>query len=208
MSAGRRTTPTAQDFISALSLTPNTSQALLLKPQLRVPLPGDVSFPVIDPPELDLDQPHDFSALLEQTAVRHAPSYIPVHFPRLPPEHAWKQTAVYPEREHDARRIRERATEEGILAEQALRRLAAAAKTGAKDTAFNGPGRGIVPARTPMKRRRDDVDSEKLFEDMLREVAGTENASEPIEQEEKRSEIPDEPLVVHWEMPGWRKGRR
>lgn len=54
-------------------------------------------------------------------------SYIPGHFPKLPSQHTYKGTPDKLEREHDPRKIRERATEEGRLGEEALRRLVAAA---------------------------------------------------------------------------------
>lgn len=63
----------------------------------------------------------------ELVDVHHsAHAYVPAHFPPLPSQHSWKQTPVYTERENDPRKIRERATQEGILAEQALRKLTSA----------------------------------------------------------------------------------
>jgi len=64
--------------------------------------------------------------LVAPTKATH--SYIPTHFPELPSKHAWLSTPTFTEREHDPRKIRERATQEGILAESALRRLTTARK--------------------------------------------------------------------------------
>ena len=50
-------------------------------------------------------------------------SYIPRHFPDLPDKHTYQATPDYASREQDPRKVRERATEEGRLAEEALRKL-------------------------------------------------------------------------------------
>lgn len=59
-------------------------------------------------------------------------SYVPYHFPKFPSQHAYMNTPTYTKRETDAMRIREHATQEGILAEQALRKLMIAGKAGAQ----------------------------------------------------------------------------
>lgn len=56
----------------------------------------------------------------------NAVNYIPSHFPKLPSRHTYKATAEYPDRQYDAREIREKATEEGRLGEEALRRFVGA----------------------------------------------------------------------------------
>lgn len=53
-------------------------------------------------------------------------TFAPKHFPALPSKHTHKVTPEFPEREQDPRKVRERATEEGRLGEEALRRLVGA----------------------------------------------------------------------------------
>lgn len=147
MHAARRTKPTAPDFSMALSLTPNTSSASLLNPQLSLPIPESISCPAIAAP-YPLEPEVDLSHLLAPplTSPRR-PSYVPAHFPALPAKHTYKATAVPFERESDARKMREKMTQEGMMAEQALRKLAAAAKAGAmkaerkRNVALSGLGR-------------------------------------------------------------------
>ncbi|KAK3709112.1 hypothetical protein LTR37_011091 [Vermiconidia calcicola] len=218
MHTSRRNIPTAQDFASALALTPNMSSASLLKPQLTLQIPESISTPHIPDPDPPPAPTPDFSALLEPLIARPLP-YIPKHFPQLPPRHAWEHTPVYPAREKDARKMRERATEEGILAEQALRKLAAAAKVGAvkaekrKLATLSGEGRKVVVDGRG-KARRESRAGEEMFGEMMREVGGEEER-EAMDLgmdgvNELREEGVDvgmpEGVVVNWDMGGWRRG--
>lgn len=233
MSTSRRTQPTALDFASALALMPNTSSASLLKPQLSLSLPEEISYPSIPEPDPEAPSPPDFSSLLQPLVTDNPPTYIPKHFPSLPPQHAWKRTPVFPERENDARRMRERATEEGILAEQALRKLAAAAKKGAvkaeirREGTLSGPGRKREAGRANRKRKeRDEDGGEVMFGAMMKESGGeglggsgaqSEAEADAMELSlheaaEMREEGVDvgmpEGVVVNWDMSGWRRGGR
>jgi len=87
----------------------------------------------------------------------HSRPYIPPHFPALPSRHAWISTPVYTQREKDGRKIRERATQEGILAEQALRKLTAVNK---------------ARSRTRGTAGQAEKSRELLWQDMLAEVTG------------------------------------
>ena len=233
MSTNRRTNPTAIDFASALALMPNTSTASLLSPQLKLPVPEVISYPSIsepDPPPLPAP---DFSLLLQPLVDNQTPRHIPSHFPKLPPQHAWKHTAVYPEREKDARRMRERATDEGILAEQALRKLAAAAKSGAVKAekrrldVLSGPGLkvsnagiGVRGSGKEAKARRESELQEEMFAGMMKQVTGDEgDADEDAVMDlgaEGVRELQEggmdvgmpEGVVVNSEMNGWRRGGR
>jgi len=60
---------------------------------------------------------------------------IPPHFPDLPSEHTYKFEEVYTSRETDPRIIREQATEERRLGEEALRKLVRADATKPSSTA-------------------------------------------------------------------------
>ncbi|TKA78556.1 hypothetical protein B0A55_02821 [Friedmanniomyces simplex] len=180
MQAQRRTRPVAQDFSMALSLMPNTATASLLKPHLGLPIPESISYPSITdpaPPEAPIP---DFSALLQPLTTASRPRYIPTHFPALPPKHSWVHTPVYAEREKDARKMREKATQEGMLAEQALRKLATAAKAGAlnaekrRGNALSGPGK--VRNGTAVSKRVED--RRDTFVDVMKEVGGVEEEGE------------------------------
>ncbi|KJX98860.1 bromodomain associated domain protein [Zymoseptoria brevis] len=217
MQNGRRTKPTALDFARALASTRPTHTASLLEPQLELSIPADISCPVIPDPDPAPISPPDFFHLLRPLITDRPPSYIPSHFPTLPPQHAWKQTAVFPEREKDARKMREKATEEGMLAENALRRLAAAAKTGAmnaerkrhdalsgvgkvRDGARNGahPGRaGVGAADDTFAEVLDDIGSTDEVVDL--DMDGTATIEDGVDLG-----MP-EGVAVNHELGHWRK---
>lgn len=223
MHTSRRNIPTAQDFASALALTPNTSSATLLKPQLALRLPASISTPHIPDPDPPPAPTPDSSALLAPLIAKPRP-YIPKHFPQLPPRHAWEHTPVYPAREKDTRKMRERATEEGILAEQALRKLAAAAKVGAVKAekrrlgTLSGEGRKVVGddsrAKGGRKVRREIHADEEMFGEMMKEVGGEEERDAMDLGTEGVNELREEGVdvgmpegvVVNWDMGGWRRG--
>lgn len=115
--------------------------------------------------------------------------------------------------------MRERATEEGLLAEQALRKLAAAAKKGAvkaekrKENTLRGEGRKMQGARG---EGVGGVSGEGMFAQMLKEAgAGAGGEDEAMDlvaghEEEKHGDGVDvgmpEGVVVNWDMHGWRRG--
>ncbi|KAM0715100.1 hypothetical protein Q7P37_009565 [Cladosporium fusiforme] len=173
MQTYRRASPTAQDFRLALAHMPNSSTASLLAPQLEVELPEALSYPSIPQPGPPHTPAPNLSALLQPLLLEAQPQYIPSHFPQLPPQHAWKETPVFPTREKDSRKMREKATEEGMLAEQALRKLAAAAKAGAMKAESrrrsSAPLAGTGRVRDGGGRKRPAP--EMLFDDMLKDVA-------------------------------------
>ena len=132
MSSSRRTQSIPQDFIHALAHM-GIKPASLIQ-HLNLPIPPSITQPPIPPPPPAEPPPPDLEGLLgpELSGARDKAerNYIPSHFPDFPSKHTWQETPVYTEREQDPRKIRERATEEGILAEQALRKLMAASKSG------------------------------------------------------------------------------
>jgi transcription initiation factor TFIID subunit 8 len=111
MTASRRITPIPQDFIFALAEAGLESHHL--EPHLDLALPPDLA-PMLG---------HELA-----TPATQQYGYIPSHFPPLPSRHAWQSTALFTQREQDPRRIRERATDEGVQAEHALRKLTTANK--------------------------------------------------------------------------------
>ncbi|KAJ9654811.1 hypothetical protein H2201_008936 [Coniosporium apollinis] len=133
MTASRRTQPTPADFARALTQQGIPHSTSLFR-YLDSPIPPSVLLPAIPPPPPAEPPPPDLDPVLgpklagtEEKAKRR---YIPAHFPNLPSKHTWQAEPVFTARETDPRRIRERATEEGVLAEQALRKLMAASKSG------------------------------------------------------------------------------
>ena len=128
MSTSRRKAPTPQDFIAALTAF-NISPSSLLPFTKIPPAPSIVQPPLNIIPSLEPSPPNLESLLgsnLSSSLARKKRHYVPNHFPSLPSRHTWQQTPVLPTREEDALKIRERATQEGVMVEQALRRLMAA----------------------------------------------------------------------------------
>lgn len=226
-STSRRTIATPQDFAFALAHSPNTSTAALLAPQLKLHLPEGISFPFIADPNPEETPPPDVSAVLGPLVDSDPPSYIPGHFPQLPPKHAWIHTDVFPERERDARRMREKAAEEGFLAEKALRKLAAAEKTGAvKDerrrlNTLSGHGERLQDGgrgtQRGKKRPRGSSAGEEMFGDMMKDIAVSIDADESQAMDlglDGRQELQGkgvdvgmpEGVVVNADMGTWRSG--
>ncbi|KAF2099676.1 hypothetical protein NA57DRAFT_55621 [Rhizodiscina lignyota] len=132
MASSRRRQPIPHDFIRALAHHNLTSSSL--EPHVKVPIPPLLAQqPILGPPP-DEPVPPNLDAMLGDElngkAEKKERKYIPKHFPGLPSKHTWQATPVFPKREEDPRKIRERATEEGVLVEQALRKLMAAKKRG------------------------------------------------------------------------------
>ncbi|KAI4106401.1 MAG: hypothetical protein L6R37_002199 [Teloschistes peruensis] len=127
MLSSRRTQATAQDFLQALHTHQLSLRALLphLRPPIstrsaRVTLPHEL-------PEKDEQYSHEFlGARFNGALLEKGKPYIPRNFPVLPSRHTYKATAEYPVREEDPRKVREQATGEGRLGEEALRRLVSA----------------------------------------------------------------------------------
>lgn len=215
MNHERRTSPVATDFSAALALMPNTRTASLLKPQLKLGMPKGISYPSIPPPPPALQDPPDLSGLLADLTNVKRPPFVPSHFPGLPPAHAWKATPVYPSRETDARKMREKATAEGLLAEQALRKLASAAKAGALRAEEDKRKRGIETGHGKKRGRMEE--SGEVFGDVLKELGGDgEDEGIGMEMEidagrEVAGQTMDlgmpEGVVVNYGMGGWRHGR-
>ena len=137
MQHSRRILPTPLDFANALAthsidpanllpeLKPGTSRAsrtITTPEQKQPPL-------FLSPSANSTNDATTPSAATTFKPVRKS-SYIPSCLPDFPPAHSYSTTPHVTERETDARRIRELATQEGVLAEQALRKLVAAKKAG------------------------------------------------------------------------------
>ncbi|KAL1961418.1 hypothetical protein VTO42DRAFT_146 [Malbranchea cinnamomea] len=157
MHNGRRTQPLPHDFEFALRT--NKLPLDSLRPYLKPSPPTRKTLPALPtpPPEEQasaIDNSFlgdDLSGSLDQKKASHIPS----HFPRFPSRHTYQNTEVFTKREADPRKVREQATEEGRLGEEALRKLARAAKD------------GRMRAKRQMEKRlwgRSEENMETMFE--------------------------------------------
>lgn len=120
----RRTSPVPQDFLQALHTHQLSLRALL--PHLDPPVPpqrSQFSLQADAPRDDDHQQLALLAPILNGALAEQANGYVPKHFPSFPSRHTYKATADFPEREINPRKVRERATEEGRLGEEALRRF-------------------------------------------------------------------------------------
>lgn len=125
MLSSRRTEAIPQDYLQALHEHHLTLSTLVL--HLDPPVPPEKSQPPLAC-NLTLEDGQSvffpsFKPVLDAKTNRKSSAYIPRHFPTLPGEHTFRTTWDDVNREKDPRKIRERATEEGRLGEEALRRL-------------------------------------------------------------------------------------
>lgn len=123
----RRTQTIPQDFLQALHTHQLSLRSLL--PHLDPPVnPSWTQFSLqIDTVQDDDEQHLRFlGPLLNADPDETVRAYVPKHFPELPSKHTYKATPEYAEHEQDPRKVREKATEEGRLGEEALRRLVGA----------------------------------------------------------------------------------
>ncbi len=142
----RRRQPIPQDFSYALSQHNLTPSSLI--PHLQPPVPPSLSEIWLEPaPQAEATQPDILKVLgpsLSGAVEKDQNTYIPSHFPAFPSKHTYKSTPEFTEREQSPRAVRERATEEGRLGEEALRRLVNAGKAGENrhNRAARGKGSG------------------------------------------------------------------
>ena len=129
MLACRRLQALPSDFLQALHVHRLNLRALL--PHLDPPVPSSKSqINLRRQIKKDDEQEHLrllSSFLSSRTDAVVEMEFIPKHFPHLPSKHTYKATPEFLDREQDPRKTRERATEEGKLGEEALRRLVSAA---------------------------------------------------------------------------------
>lgn len=203
MLAARRTAPIATDFdgaIEALNL-PRLDDQLRsyqtnpkMNPSLLPTPPPDTPFHNI------VKLPNDFlgSDSIARDALKRFSS-TPSSLPPLPSSYTYKTTPVYSDRETDSRKIREIATEEGKLGEQALRRLAGAARLDVAQPVEHQETKPVIPSAWPGKRRRKvGLSEEAVFDETVRELLKDEpNGFElgPIVTSEKAYRMPDDAQV-------------
>ncbi|KAH9861265.1 hypothetical protein IAQ61_011002 [Plenodomus lingam] len=191
MASSRRTEMVPHDWIYALTTT-GLRGSSTLDPHLDTgELPPALLQPPFDPPAPPEAPPPDTEALLGSIlsgkADKETRAYIPKHFPAFPSKHTYKATPVFTERENDPRKIREKATEEGILAEQSLRKLMAAQKAG-------------IQKRNVGKRKRSKrmKESDSLWQEAMADLFAEESARDK-EDQQRRAQIADDDGA--WDAP-------
>lgn len=218
MQHARRTAPTPQDFARALAHTGYTSADL--EPQLDLPLPPQLALPPVPAPPPPEEQPPQLEGVLgtelSGAADKNARAYIPPHFPSFPSKHTWQSTPVFSSRETDPRKIRERATQEGILAEQALRKLMAANRTGSTRKRGSSSGDDDGGGGGAVGKRRQTPQTKQMWEDAMREVMREDEMKRGDvfmggldgEQDEDKTKdvVVDTGLLVNYDKKYWRKG--
>ena len=148
----RRPQPIPQDFLQALHAHQLSLRSLL--PHLDPPVLSSKShFPLQTEPaeDGDLQQYRSIDSLLKESLDDQEKSYVPKHFPDLPDKHTYQATPHYATREQDPRKVRERATEEGRLGEEALRKLVKAGTSWPMEVADPGG------ANFSMRAKRDQM---------------------------------------------------
>jgi len=203
MLAARRTTPIATDFETAIDvlhvsrpddqLEPYQKKPPVNPPLLPTPPPEDEFHNIVELPPAFLG-----SELGGQGALKRF-AFSTGALPELPSAHTFKHTPVYPQREADTRKIRELATQEGKLGEQALRKLAGAVKL---DAAHSLDPETSRPKSTARQRKRwknsINISEEAVFEETLRDLLAKEPGGfelGPIVTCEKAYRMPDDGQV-------------
>lgn len=206
MTAARRNVPVATDFESAIySLDvprfDDQIRAYQTQPEINprllpTPPPDDPFHNHIELPAIILGEDLGGQTALKQ--FHPNPSFLPP----LPSAHTYKNSAVLPVREVDSRRIRELATEEGKLGEQALRKLAGAVKLDAAHPVDPETHKQAVSSQTSTrqkkKRAMPQATEAELFEDTMRDLLKAESDGfelGPMVTSEKAYRMPDEGTV-------------
>ena len=224
MSSARRTETVTTDWIYALNSCGITGSSSLESHLDTGEIPPLLLQPAFAPPEPAEQPPPDLEGLLgpelSGRAEKENKKYIPAHFPPFPSKHTWKTTPVFTERENDPRKIREKATEEGILAEQSLRKLMLAQKEGLHNNKVSKRKRSkrmIVSDKLwaeAMKELQDDEDARALAREMEKDPDLEDNVDEepqarPKPKEKiKGDEDFEEMHVVNYDQRFWRKSAR
>ncbi|KAK2759940.1 hypothetical protein FQN54_002676 [Arachnomyces sp. PD_36] len=195
----RRDQPIPQDFEHALRKT--NTRVDSLRPHVK-PSPSNTRSPPTllptPPPEPTLQANLPFlGPELSAASIETRSAHIPRHFPNFPSTHTYHQTPVFTGREKDPRKIRERATEEGRLGEEALRKLTAAAKD-------DLPSSGHREKKL-WGRKIENMDS--MFDRTARLIAGkaAKKAGNPPNDPESKPKKPDLGPIVNYEKVYWRK---
>ncbi|EFR03569.1 bromodomain associated domain-containing protein [Nannizzia gypsea CBS 118893] len=188
MTSSRRVQPIPQDFEHALryhsirvdSLRPHLS-AFQRTTQASPATPSSKPSLLTPPPEEGADDDEDDKPIPTRNYAFLGPelnsgdsdpkkiSYIPKNFPSFPSKHTYQETPVFAtKRETNPEKIRERATEEGRLGEEALRKLTRAAREGQGNTRAHRD-------KTLWGRKNESMDS--MFDKTLKALTKSTSAA-------------------------------
>lgn len=199
MNAARRTVPIILDFDFAWDIPPPLDQLQPYKvkteinrPLLPTPPPEDEFHNGFELPERllgpELSRQQDLSKF----------SFNVKTLPPVPSAHTYRDSAVFEDRVTDSKKLRELATDEGKLGEQALRRLAGALKADAV-LSVNPDARFIKDQRPRRLRwnKKPTLTEEAMFEETMRGLLLDEPGFElgPVVSCEKQYRMPDEANV-------------
>lgn len=183
MTSARRTEPVPHDWVYALARDGFTGSSSL-EQHLDT---GEVPPSLLQPTLFSSVPEHDPVAEIDEIIGpdlsgrpdKESRTYIPKHFPPFPPKHTYVATPVFTQRETDPRKIREKATDEGIEAEKSLRKLMAKQKEG-------------LQKQKAGKRKRSQrmKESDKLWQEAMEDVLKDE--AEADEKARLRQEDEDE----------------
>ena len=227
MLSSRRSKPTPQDFIFALSATGVRSSQL--RPHIALHVPATIVQPALELSSPEPPPPPSLEGVLGATlsgaTEKAAWQFVPRHLPDLPSRHTWQSTSTYSARETDPRKVRERATEEGVLAEKALRKLMAARYASKPKGHAHEAARDMQSA---IARKNEEVWEETLraveqTDDAAFELFGVENPDWIASSDQKRDLLTNgdpgdavdsnptglhEGMVVNYDRRYWRQSAR
>lgn len=208
MLASRRVTPIPDDFAAALDRERLSLSELefyirplvppsMAQPPLRPSTPEEPAQPTLTPL---------LGPILSGEHEKSMKKFIPKKFPSFPSKHSYKFTPDFTECDRDPRKIRERATEEGRLGEEALRRLNTAA----------GGGRLIEVGRAGKEGSKGSRRAQQLAQwaHVMQEATKAAGGSRPLPEDSGvdvsyGEAIRDVPVhlvgPVNYEMRYWRK---
>jgi transcription initiation factor TFIID subunit 8 len=197
MLSNRRSQPVPQDFATALSQFGVTPHELL--PHIQLPLAPQITQPPLAPSPPDEPLPPPTNSILgpDLTGIAIRRKFMPAHLPELPSRHTWDATPIYTKREGDARKIRELATEEGVLAERAMRKLMASAALA-----------------KPAKGGRHSEKDQEIWDQTLEAVLQMDENQRPTEDEiewpgeTQTAASFDSAISVNYDRRYWRKAAR
>lgn len=197
MMIARRTVPIAPDFETAYEVLDLPRPDDQLEPYQSNPRINPSLLPTPPPEDQfhnNVELPSSFLGpdLSKQNDLKKY-TFDVTSLPPLPSAHTYRDSAVFSERETDTRKIRELATEEGKLGEQALRKLAAAVKL---DTVLaTEHDARLFRAKRGRPQTRTAPTEQAMFEETMRDLlkAGSEEFElGPIVTSEKAYRMPDD----------------
>ena len=195
MFSGRRNQAIPYDFDFALNCNRFTLRCLL--PHLDTPVdPTRSSLPLIlDSASADQDEQlmtrfHTFMNDNTQARLPYAPRILPV----LPSSHTFKASISFMPRERDPKRIRELATEEARMGEEALRRL----------VLERGRPQGIELEKTKNNTRSKQQQRRKMWQETMQAIAA-EKLGDTEMLEDTTFKVDMTGVPVNGDRVNWRK---